>query len=562
MDRYLKKFGSSCVYAGFRNCIPIIMILIIFMTGCAGKDGKNAAITAGTIPSGNMPSVSASLSLFSTEPDTLNPLLTENIYFKTYSSLIYESLVRIDSDQNIIPCLSDSWESSQDLSAWTFHLKKGVLWHGGTGFSAEDVKFTIEFINDLSIVTTYERNMTNIDSVTAPDADTVIIKLKKPSSMTPYMMCFPILSKAQFEGQMKPASLEAIIPEGTGPYRITTYIPAGSISLERNEAWLEKPPVISNITISIYGKTQKEFGHFQDGKSDIIIMRKGEGVKYWMRSDLTVRKYPGRYYEYLSFNMNGPFVSEKHVRQAIANFIDKASLIDDLLPGEALPADLPLVPDTVFSSSAGIIDPVSAAEAREILINAGWVYMDGLMYKPVWGTYQPLKTDMVVYSGNPVRCKVAEKLAKELLQIGIQVRVLKVGWDEIISRIESGYYGIALLGCSLPLEPDLSFMFSSSSVPSGEWHDADYAAAVNTSGYKSAEADAYLDAIASAGTRQDLEFAYGKLCSLLTEEVPYVGLYIYYDTVLYNRKMGGISAPDLWNPLRGFDRWFINDEEE
>jgi peptide/nickel transport system substrate-binding protein len=98
------------------------------------------------------------LRLFSTVPDTLNPILTKNLYVKDFSELIFESMTKLDKSQKPIPVLADKWEVSQDGLTWVFYLRNDVVWQDGTPFTAEDVEFTLKNILDPKVDTIYKKN--------------------------------------------------------------------------------------------------------------------------------------------------------------------------------------------------------------------------------------------------------------------------------------------------------------------------------------------------------------------------------------------------------------------
>ena len=62
------------------------------------------------------------------------------------SQSIFDSLVKMDSQENVYPDLAEKWEVTPDAKTWTFHLAKNVKWHDGKPFSSADVKYTIETV--------------------------------------------------------------------------------------------------------------------------------------------------------------------------------------------------------------------------------------------------------------------------------------------------------------------------------------------------------------------------------------------------------------------------------
>src|SRR5690606_14141696 len=87
---------------------------------------------------------------------TLNPLITENASYYYFSKLIFECLFELDKDLNIINQLADDYTINEDGSI-NIRLKKGVKWHDGEEFTAEDVAFTINTIKHADEDTTYKK---------------------------------------------------------------------------------------------------------------------------------------------------------------------------------------------------------------------------------------------------------------------------------------------------------------------------------------------------------------------------------------------------------------------
>mgnify|MGYP001301426121 CR=1 FL=1 len=506
------------------------------------------------------------LNLFCTNPDTLNPLLTNNIYIKEYTPLIFESLVSINRNQKPVPNLAEKWEVSDDNLKWTFYIYEDIIWQDGSPFTADDIEFTVSVIKDPYIVTPYEKNVENIESVRIIDSRTIEFTLYSPSAFTPYMMTFPIISKNYFSGEDLFTTDKNLNPMGTGPYMFSSYQPGTSIQLVRNDNWWkaspereysENLPYINEVTIKIFESPQQEFDAFQAGAIDIIMMEKGEAAKYGMRSDLKIQKYPGNYFEYLSFNTNDTILREKGVRQAIAYALDRNKIINEIIPGEALVADLPLIPDTVFYRSNVAIFPPSKQKARDMLIQEGWEDIDGIMHKYINGAYMPLSLELIVNDDNDTRCRVADKIAKELHSIGMEVEVVKLSWDEVMDRIENSTYCIAFLGCKIPAVPDISFLYSSSYYPQ---YSVSGIAAKNTSGYINEEVDNYLEQVLVSRDENSMRTAYDKLTRIILDDIPYLGLYFYYDAILYNKRINGNMNPNLWNSLEKYTQWYLDAE--
>ena len=224
--------------------IIMSMIICIEMTSCAMTGSNVNDDQTGNVLGPDItvkdtgPVKGGVIKIFSTVPDTLNPLLTQNSYVKDFTSLIFEGLVKIDRDQKVIPVLAKSWEVSDDGLIWTFYLRNNVYWHNGMPFTADDVKFTFDTIQNSSIASIYKENLKNISVYTAVDRTTFRIFLKKQNSFTADLLNFPIISRDYYLGE-NITNLESknnMRPIGTGPYKYVSK-KGSSIILTANSKW-------------------------------------------------------------------------------------------------------------------------------------------------------------------------------------------------------------------------------------------------------------------------------------------------------------------------------------
>jgi len=499
------------------------------------------------------------LKLFCTNPDTMNPVLTTNTYVRKFASLIFESMVKIDKNQKPVPCLAKGWEVSEDGLTWNFYLNENILWHDDSPFSADDVVFTLDTIRNSAGLSVYQRNLENVLSYAAIDSYTLEIKLNTPDSFTPLLMSFPIVKKIDVsEGGEYKGSFE---PVGTGPYRLSEYGDS-SIILARNENWWQKSngqikgPYFDNVEIKIYGGKEEEAVAFLKGETDIALVDRGEVEKYYYRPDITVRRYPSNEFEFIAFNFNNSALAEKTVRQAIAYAIDRKSIIDNVLSGEAIAAEIPVIPDTWLYNSNTIVYNVDKKKAKELLLQDGWEESNGVMSKKIAGVKTVLSFNLLVNSDNSLRREVAQKIADDIAEIGIKVEITEVSWDSELAMLASGSFDMALLGCTIPVTLDLSYLYSSEKV--GASSGSNYV--WNISGYKNDEVDSCLKKILAERDEYEQKVLFFNMKNIIIDDVPYFGLYFYNDAVLYNMKLDGELNPYTWNVYNDMVKWYVKSE--
>lgn len=547
-----------------RKLLKIIAALLcinIFLTSCSLRDSvkieekennKEMGFSGDIMDKG--PVKGGNLRLFSTIPDTLNPILTQNLYVKDLSEMIFESLIKLDKAQRPIPVLADKWEVSQDGLTWIFYLRNDVSWQDGTPFAAEDVEFTLKNIQDPKVNTLYKKNVEDISAFTAVNKNTIKIILKKPNSFFAELMTFPILSKRHFNGESIAVSKRNDSPMGTGPYKFVSSDGKTLIKLKLNETWWRSAakkeaalPYISDIDIVLNRSSKDAINDFQDERIDLTYIKNRDFSKFSGRSDIYLKKFPSNNYEFISLNLKNAILSDKAVRQAMAYAIDKVKLIDKIIPGEAIAADLPVIPDTWLYESNALSYTASAKSARELLLQNGWRedLKTGTMYKSMGGVYRKLELEMLVNEDNDVRFRVAEMIASQLQACGITLKVTKIKWEDEFKKINNKTYDMALLGLSIPDYSDISYAFSSDSY------------VFNTSGYKNPEVDGYLKQIRSENDDSKKKSMFFNMRSIISDEMPYIGLYFYNHAVLFNKRVRGELSSYQWSKYNDITKWYI-----
>jgi len=114
------------------------------------------------------------------DPPVINSTITTDISSSNISGQVYSTIVRLDRDGKVLPYLAKSWEISPDGLTYTFHLYEGIKWHDGTPFTGEDIAWSLINVNK-KYNGPASGLLAPVESITAPDPNTVVFKLKYPS---------------------------------------------------------------------------------------------------------------------------------------------------------------------------------------------------------------------------------------------------------------------------------------------------------------------------------------------------------------------------------------------
>lgn len=195
----------------------------------------------------------------------LDPASPESFIF--ISEQIYDGLVRLDKNFNIVPSMAEYWEISSDGQRYRFHLRKGVKFHQGRELSAGDVKFSLERLLDRKTDSTYFHFFLNrvvgaedfrkgkandVEGFRALDKYTFEIQWTRPFISALYLMSMPfckILPRDLVQEKGKKFFLK---PSGTGPFMFrywlrTTKLEIAGVRLERNDEYFGGKPYLEAV---------------------------------------------------------------------------------------------------------------------------------------------------------------------------------------------------------------------------------------------------------------------------------------------------------------------------
>ena len=164
------------------------------------------------------------------------------------TAAMYDGLTDIDQRGNLVPSLAESWEPNKELSAWTFRLRQGVLFHNGRELDAEAVKLNMLRIQDPAIGMDFIRGgLENVDSVEVLDKYTVRINATVPDATLPIsIMRYPIVL-------MAPDAFETAAerPIGTGPFKFVSWTRWSETRLVRFENYWETDAEGHSLPLSL-----------------------------------------------------------------------------------------------------------------------------------------------------------------------------------------------------------------------------------------------------------------------------------------------------------------------
>src|SRR5437870_4735980 len=219
-----------------------------------------AAVVSACAPAATAPSPSASASGPKTggtlilaragEVTNLDPHKVPAFTSARVFELVYSYLMRLDEGLGVQPDLADSMPTtSSDGKTVTVKIRSGVKFHNGDALTSADVKYTFDRILDTKTAAVARSFFTDVDTITAPDATTVVFNLKNPNAALIAYMAHPntgIVSKKIGEANPDLSKKETAI--GSGPFKLAEWVPDNFMRFEANKSYyVEGQPYLDGV---------------------------------------------------------------------------------------------------------------------------------------------------------------------------------------------------------------------------------------------------------------------------------------------------------------------------
>ena len=372
----------------------------------------------------------------SSEPDSFFPWEsaaadTAAIYYN-----IFDGLLSFDERGAVHPALCSSYEILDDKVTYIFHLREGVKFHNGADFSSADCIYTYENLAGLNGNTVKSDMMArSIDSISAPDSKTFVIKTKNPLGGFLALNICPILPVGYTNQAEKPI--------GTGAYKFVEYQLHQKIVLEKNENYWnnEKLPKIPRIEIYVMSDENAILSALQTKQLDIGQMLSAENAKT-LEKKFQLFSAPQNMVQILGFNNSVKPLDNPLVRQAITLAINKDEIIDGALGGfgTKLYSNFSPILGEFYNDRLSEIYKNDVSLAKSTLAAAG--YANGF------------DLEITVPGNYRVHVDTAQIIAKQLEQIGIRAKIKTVEWTTWLDQVYTKFdYQATVIAFGGKLEP-------------------------------------------------------------------------------------------------------------
>ncbi|MCI8760770.1 MAG: peptide ABC transporter substrate-binding protein [Clostridia bacterium] len=470
--------------------------------------------------------------------DSINPILSNNKNVQDISKLIFDPLVTLSADYKAEPALAIEWAKQADNS-YLIKLRENAKWTGGQRFTAEDVKFTIDRLKEISSV--YSYNVQYVTGVDIVDDYTVKIYLDREIPFYEYWLTFPILSKDFYENEDFANTNKNTSPVGTGKYKIADVQPS-YIVLEKNESWWNKQTnlTIEKITINLYSSIGELYNSFKIGNIDLISTSNDNLQEYIGTIGYSSKEMKGREHCFLALNTKSNFLSRLEVRKAISFSIDKENIVSSVFNSKCFTSSFPLDYGNWLMQGQDASSGFNIEQGKQILADNGWRYTGGGWQKTENYKTQRLGLNLLVKASDASKVAVAENIKQQLAAVGIGVNIVQASDEQYNNSVNHKNYDMVLCSMTLSPTPNLTTYFGEE----------------NRANYSNEEVTNILNEVKNTTDENILKEKYARLVEIYKTDVPYISLYNNKYLVAYNSGLVGEMAPNWFYQFYGIEGWY------
>ncbi len=408
-----------------RTLLPFMFIIALVLSACA----------PGGAATPEQPKKVAVL-IYTQEFDTLAPLYSSMWFVWTTWQMNNHWAWEFDEKNEPFPRLVTEIPSvengsiSADGKVITMKLREGMKWSDGDPLDADDFIFTWEMAVSPSNTVASAYPYDYIESVTAPDPQTVVITFYEPFApwlatlwhgILPAHILRPVY---QTEGTIDNADWLKNPTVGCGPFNFAEWESGSFARFVRNENYWGEPAKLDEVFIRFVPDDASQVAALKAGGADLGTFIAYSDVPGLKEAGLNIVVEPNGYSEWMFFTLNeeksNPAVFDVRVRKAIAMAIDREGINRDLLLG------LTKVPASFWDALPFYNDPplvnypYDPDQARALLDEAGWIDSNGD------GVREKDGVDLVIEHATTireVRQDTQAVMQQQLAEVGIKLNV-------------------------------------------------------------------------------------------------------------------------------------------
>jgi peptide/nickel transport system substrate-binding protein len=484
-----------------------LLCALATLTGCSSNRPEGDAIVVGMTNSAV----------------NLDPRVGADDASQKAHQLLFNTLLKIDSNLKVVPELAESVQRTDDVT-YVAKLRHGVKFHDGSELTANDVGYTFRSFLDPAF-RGRSGAYTNVASVEILDPYAVAFHLKAPSASFPINLVMGIVKNGS-------GAANARTPIGTGPYQLQSFKPDDRIVLTRFDQYFEGPARNTGIVLKVVPDDTMRGLELRKGAVDLVVNDVAPDIVWQMQREgkLQIATGPGSDYAYIGLNLRDPLLRRIEVRKAIGYAIDRDAIVKYLRRGFATTA-VGIVPPMSWAFQPDVFDfRYDPAEAKRLLDAAGFPDPDGDGPRP------RLTLTLKTSTSEMYRIQAAA-IQQDLARVGIALEVRSQEFATLLGDVVKGNFQMYTAQFVGVTDPDmLRRVFHSGQMPPN---------GLNRARYKSVEVDRLIEQASAMTDDERRRVLYAQAQMAIARDVPVVSLWYKTNVAVFQPGIRGVRLSPI-----------------
>ncbi|SDO09354.1 ABC transporter substrate-binding protein [Acetanaerobacterium elongatum] len=452
--------------------------------------------------------------------DSLNPYLSTTTLNSVLSSLVYDSLVKLDKD--FIPVMSLASDIQIEGTVCTVTMKSGIRFSDGSDVTATDVKYSFDRMKEQGGA--YAKRFANVAGYTIKSPTVLEINLSEPDHLFINLLDFPVIKSGTFKDTY---------PIGCGRYVFGASNDAGEITLSVNEYWHGSPvKTLKTLLLTPFNYGDSLINSLKMGKINFAFSDLSQA-----QSSTNMGSNPVQIsltnMVYLGINNTRGVTQTASFRKAISLAINREGLASEAFFSRAVPSAVPFNPSMYVTKELPNRVQADTEGANSILDTLGYTVRDDEGYRK--NGNDRLTVNLLVNTENLYRTETAARIQQALKDVGIECTINEQNFERYTSLVQASDFDLYIGEVKLYANNDLSEFLKSEGALT-------YGGTANT--------DLYAAYTALRAGQTD----YATFCSSFEEQSPFIPL-------VFRTGISGFTRTMSYNVKSSISDIFFNIED-
>jgi len=476
-------------------------------------------------------------------PTTLDPGLIVDVPSATIAAKLFNGLVRLDENLNVVPDIAERWNISPDGKVYTFFLRRGVKFLNGREVMAQDFKYSFERILSPHFRSPNTWVLEKIDGaedfmkgkagsvkgIEVIDDRTLRIRIKEPfSAFLSLLTMTPCYVVPREEAEKPDFSTK---PSGTGPYKLKRWLHNNEIILERREDYFEGPPLVKGIVYRIIPEDLTALTEFELSNIDALSLPASAIKRYIIEPEKAkwIISKEGLNIYYLGINCLRPPLNNLLLRKAIGYAIDREKILNTVYEKRGKLAQ-GVVPSLLRRWSLQNTIHYNPDKAKELIKSSGYTGEELFFY---------VTQDQEVID-------IAEVIQDYLRKVGLNVKIRQLEWSAYKEALIKGEEHLFWLSWWADYPDPENFLFPL-------FHSSNLGAKGNRTMYKNPEVDRLIERGQKSLNPERRARYYKKAEEIIMDDLPVIPFWHKKEFVIRQHWLEGFNIVPVYSIDKGMD---------